>query len=51
MLLRLDEPAIEFYRFLLRSIDLDADDIRLQLADEGLFELLQDPPDRGVRAL
>ncbi len=43
MLLRLDEPAIEFYRFLLHSIDLDADDMRLQLADEELFELLQDP--------
>ena len=43
MLLRLEEPAIDFYRFLLRSIDLDADDIRLQLGDAELFELLQNP--------
>ena len=39
----MEEPAVSFYRFLLRSIGLDADDARLQLADEDLFELLQDP--------
>ncbi len=43
MLLRLEEPAIDFYRFLLRSIGLDSEDTRLDLADEELFELLQDP--------
>jgi len=43
MLLRLQEPATDFYRFLLRSIGSTADDTRLQLADDGLFELLQDP--------
>ena len=43
MLLRLVEPASDFYRFLLHSSGADADDARLRLADENLFELLQDP--------
>ena len=43
MLLRLEEPAVDFYRFLLASVGVEVDDARLQLADEELFELLSDP--------
>ena len=43
MLLRLEEPAVDFYRFLLRSIGFASDDSRLELTDDALFELLQDP--------
>ena len=43
MLLRLEEPSTDFYRFLLRSIGASEEGDRLALADEALFELLGDP--------
>lgn len=41
MLLRLEEPSVEFYRYLLDAVG--SDDVRTDLADQELFDLLQDP--------